>query len=148
MQQNLTEITNFLKGFRNWFFLKKKVGTFSEKISFFKKPLEVANMLRNSNESINFLRAFIIVFKKKVLCNNFLNFFEPLKFKPRKFAIESHWVSKKPRNVRILVFFEEKMRFSKQSPAFFQTSLERPNLLQNATETKKFRKVVNVCVSD
>ena len=75
-------------------------------------------MLRNSTESKNFPRAFIIFFKKGFL-KQLLEFFRTAKLQKRKNAIESHWASKKPRNVQISVFLWEKDAFFTTKSCFF-----------------------------
>ena len=131
--------------------LKNNLDGFSEKIAHFKKSLKVAILLQNATEIINFFIALKIGFFKEngwVFRNNLLNFFRTAKLSTWKFAKERHWVSKKSRKFQVLDFQERNVRSSIQSPAFFQTSLEKANSLQNATETKKFLKVVNVRVCD
>ena len=123
LQQRATEITNFLKDFRNWFFLWE-LDMFSVKKSFFKKKtLKLANLQRNAAETTNFLRAFITFFwKKGFFETNFWVFLEPLKFKRRIFAIESHWVSKNSWNVQSLVSSWEIGAFFSTNSCFYSNT--------------------------
>ena len=73
---------------------------------------------------------------------NYWTFSEPLKFKRRKFATESHWVSKKPRNVLILVFFKEKDAFFKTKSCVF-SNIPRKTII--AAECNWDQKVSQSC---
>ena len=119
MQQKATEITNFLKDFRNWFFLWK-LDMFSGKKSFFIKIAKSSKFAAECGWKDKLSQSLHYFFWKKGFFEiNLWIFLEPLKFKRRIFAIESHWVTKNSWNVQSLVFSWEIGAFFSTKSCFY-----------------------------